>query len=204
MDVDGRLARSVKGFLDPEEGRALYDHALAAGRLGPCLEIGSYCGKSALYLGAACRENGTVLFSVDHHRGSEEQQPGQDYYDPDLWDAGRGRIDTFGQFRGTLDRAGLEDTVVPLVCRSETAARAWATPLGLVFIDGGHALETVRSDYRCWGQHVVSGGRLLFHDIFTDPAKGGLAPYQVYSAAAASGRFRELPRIGTLGALQRL
>ena len=204
MDIDPELIETVKGFLDAAEGRGLYTHALAAGRWGPCLEIGSYCGKSTLYLGAACRKNHTILFSVDHHRGSEEQQPGQDYFDPDLLDAASGRIDTFPHFRNTLERAGLEDTVVPMVCRSETAARAWAIPLSLVFIDGGHALETVQTDYRSWAKHVMPGGLLLFHDVFTNPADGGQAPYQVFREAAASGRFRPLPMIGTLGVFERL
>ena len=204
MELDRKLIASVKGFLDEEEGRGLYDYALQAGRLGPCLEIGSYCGKSTLYLGAACRKNGTVLFSIDHHRGSEEQQPGEEYFDPDLLDSRTGRIDTFRHFRTTLEKAELEDTVVPMVCRSETAARAWTTPLSLLFIDGGHGLDTVFTDYCAWAGHVMPGGFLLFHDIFTDPEKGGQAPRQVYQKAAGSGLFRELPMIKTLGVLQRL
>lgn len=204
MDMEAVRVASVKGFLDEAEGMALYEYALAAAELGPCLEIGSYCGKSALYLGAACRAAGSVLFSVDHHRGSEEQQPGEEYYDADLLDDATGRIDTFRFFRDTLEKAGLEDTVVPLVCRSRIAAKAWATPLGLVFIDGGHAHETVLSDYRAWAGHIVAGGFLLFHDIFTDPAEGGQAPFRVYETAKASGRFRILPSVRTLGILQRM
>ena len=203
MLIDPKLLRNVKGFLDEEEGRGLYDHALTAGGLGPCLEIGSYCGKSTLYLGAACRTSDTILFSVDHHRGSEEQQPGEAYFDPDLLDPQTGRVDTFRHFRTTLASAGLEETVVPIVSRSETAARAWATPLGLVFIDGGHALETVSTDYNVWARHLLPGGYLIFHDIFTDPEQGGQAPFQVYQAAMASGMFRQLTRIKTLGVLER-
>ncbi len=61
----------------------------------------------------------------------KSSSPERQYYDPDLFDPESGRIDTFRPFRGTLEKAGLEDTVVPLVCRSEIAARAWATPLSL-------------------------------------------------------------------------
>lgn len=201
--IDAGLLESVKGFMDDAEGRALYGYALEAGRLGPCLEIGSYCGKSALYIGAACRQNQTVLFSIDHHRGSEEQQPGETYFDPDLLDTTTDRVDTFRFFRRTLEAAGLEDTVVPIVARSETVGRKWATPLGMVFIDGGHAYETVLTDYRVWNRHIVPGGFLLFHDVFPDPADGGQAPYRVFAAARASDRFRELARIGSLGVLIR-
>jgi predicted O-methyltransferase YrrM len=197
------LAAAVKGFLDPEEGEALHRLALEAGRCGPCLEIGSYCGKSALYLGSACRARGAILFSVDHHRGSEEQQPGQPYHDPELFDPCLGCIDTLPFFRRSLAAAGLEETVVPIVSASPVAARAWATPLALLFIDGGHALETVEADYRAWSGHLMPGAYLLFHDLFEDPAVGGQAPYSIYLQALESGRFDRLPRVKTLGVLRR-
>jgi len=203
ISIDTQLIGGVKGFLDEEEGRCLYEIALAAGSEGPCLEIGSYCGKSALYLGAACRENDTVLFSVDHHRGSEEQQPGEEYFDPDLFDPASGRVNTFREFRSAIECAGLEDTVVPIVCRSQVAARKWATALSLVFIDGGHAFETVLSDYTVWSPHIVAGGYLLIHDIFSDPAQGGQAPYKVYQRALASGIFRKVKMVKSLAVLQR-
>ena len=203
MEIDQNFLGSVKGFLDEDEGRCLYETALAAGRRGPCLEIGSYCGKSTLYLGAACKKCSSILFSIDHHRGSEEQQPGEEYFDPDLYDVRNGQVDTFREFRKTIASAGFEDTVVPIVCRSEVAVRHWATPLSLVFIDGGHALETVFSDYRAWSAHIAAEGYLLIHDIFADPAKGGQAPYRIYNLAKASGLFRELTMVKTLGVLKK-
>lgn len=201
--MDYTLIESIKGFLDPEEGRALYDLALSASRHGPCLEIGSYCGKSAVYLGSACRENRSVLFSIDHHKGSEEQQPGEGYFDPELYNFRSFEMDTLTRFRSAIEKAGLEDTVVPMVCPSDVAARAWATPLSLVFIDGGHAYETVYADYNCWASHVMPGGYLLIHDIFKTPEQGGQAPYQIYRLAQASGLFKVLPMVKTLGVLQR-
>jgi hypothetical protein len=112
-------------------------------------------------------------------------------------------MDTFPLFRRTLALAGLEETVVPIVSRSDIVARGWATPLSLVFIDGGHAFETARTDYGCWAGHIVPGGYLLIHDIFENPEEGGQAPWEVYKLAVASGRFEELPRIKTLGVLVR-
>jgi len=141
---------------------------------------------------------------VDHHHGSEEQQPGQEYFDPDLLDPATGRVDTFSRFRRTLREADLQDTVVPIVARTEVAARGWATPLGLVFIDGGHTFEAAYTDYVSWAPHLVPGGVLLIHDIFPNPADGGRAPWQVYRLALASGLFEELYRFKTLGALQRV
>jgi len=203
MDFDQRLLDRTKGFLDAEEGRQLFVMAQTASRRGPCLEIGSYCGKSAIYLGTGCKANNGILFSIDHHRGSEEQQPGEEYFDPELFDYRAFGVDTLGAFRQALAAAGLEDTVVPIVCPSEVAARAWATPLSLVFIDGGHSFEAARTDYRSWNGHLMKGGYLMIHDIFEDPQAGGQAPHEVYQLALASGQYRALPMVKTLGVLQK-
>ena len=182
---------SIKGFLAADEGEALYERALQASRLGPCLEIGSYCGKSTVYLGHACRQTGSVVYALDHHRGSEEHQLGEQYHDPELYDP------------GVEAMAGLEDTVVPLVASSSLASRHWATPLGMVFIDGGHSEAAAQTDYRCWAGHVVRGGILAIHDIFPDPADGGQAPYHIWQLARASGLFEPLATVNTLGLLRR-
>jgi len=203
IEAQRELMRKVKGFLDTVEGEALYVIAEKAGKLGPCLEIGSYCGKSTICIGAACKEINSTLFTIDHHTGSEEQQPGEEYFDPDLYDFKNFRVDTFTTFRETLRQADLLDTVVPLVCRSHVAARHWETRLAMVFIDGGHAAETVRLDYDSWVHHIMPGGYLVFHDIFTNPEEGGQAPYDMYRAALSSGWFHEEPMIKTLGILRR-
>jgi hypothetical protein len=148
-----------------------------------------------------CRENGGVLFSIDHHRGSEEQQPGQEYFDPELFAAETGRIDTFPLFRKTLAELGLEETVIPIVSSSAVVARSWSTPLSLVFIDGSHTFPSALTDYNSWVSHILSGGFLVIHDIFSDPAKGGQALHHIYNLALSSGLFRALPMVKTLGVL---
>ncbi len=201
-DVIPDFISEVKGFLAEEEGLRLFELALEACSLGPCLEIGSFCGKSTIYLGVACKIKGRTLFTIDHHRGSEEQQPGQLYFDADLLDSRTGQIDSLKYFRETIKKAELEEVVVPMITRSHVAARDWATPLGLVFVDGGHSYETVVADYKCWYPHLLSGGFLVFHDIFLDPAEGGQAPYEVYKLALASKQFEEMPMTKTLGVLR--
>ena len=203
MPIDQSLIHHIKGFLDEDEGVRLYEIALEASRRGPCLEIGGYCGKSTTYIGTACKENQQILFSIDHHRGSEEHQPGEAYFDADLFDVNNRCVDTFQKFRKTLALVNLEDTVVPIVCKSELAARCWTTPLSLVFIDGGHSYAAVYADYSAWARHVMLEGYLLIHDIFKDPKEGGQAPYQIYNLAANSGLFRQHPITKTLGILQR-
>jgi len=203
LNIDKIKIDKIKGFLDERESDYLYELALKASKKGPCLEIGSYCGKSAVYIGGACKENNAVLFSLDHHRGSEEQQPGQEYFDPDLLNEQTGLIDTLPLFRHTLAVFALEDTVIPIVGRSETIGRAWQTPLSLIFIDGSHAYESVLKDYQIWSKHLMPGGYLVFHDIFPDPEKGGQAPYRVYQLAVASRQYEELPLFVSLGILKR-
>ena len=156
----------------------------------PLLEVGTYCGKSAVYLGAAARIGRTTLFSVDHHRGSEENQAGWEHHDPVLLD-GFGRIDTLPSARRTIAEAGLEPEVVLMVGESTTVARFWSTPLALVFIDGGHGADVAWADYRAWAPKVASGGRLAIHDVFPDPADGGRPPYEIYREALGSGCFDE-------------
>jgi predicted O-methyltransferase YrrM len=194
----------IKGFLAEDEAQALYQQALQASERGPVLEIGSYCGKSTIYLGLACARNNGVVFALDHHRGSEEHQLGEFFHDPDLFNAGEGVMDTFKEFRRNVRRAGLDNTVVPVVAGSELAARSWQTPLAMVFIDGGHSLEAALTDYRCWTPHLMRGGILAIHDLFNDAHAGGQAPYAVYRMALASGLFEKLEQVNSLGLLRRL
>jgi predicted O-methyltransferase YrrM len=193
---------AVKGFLADDEAAALYQYASLSH--GPILEVGSYCGKSTIYLGTAAKKNGGVVFAVDHHRGSEEHQLGEEYHDADLFDASVALIDTFKEFRKNMRAADLEDTVVPVVSSSKVAARFWHTPLAMVFIDGGHSFAAAECDYRSWAVHVNIGGILAIHDLFPNPDEGGQAPITIYRMALASGLFEEVEVVNTLGILRRI
>ncbi|MEU8545729.1 class I SAM-dependent methyltransferase [Streptomyces roseoverticillatus] len=195
---------AAKGFMPLDEGLALYAAAEEAAGLGlPLLEVGSYCGRSTILLAGAAREAGTTAVTVDHHRGSEEQQPGWEYHDASLVDEAVGRMDTLPVFRRTLHRAGLEEHVLALVGRSPLAASLWGKPLGLVFIDGGHTDEHATADYEGWVPHLAPGGLLVIHDVFPDPADGGQAPYRVYLRALESGEFTEVSVTRSLRVLRR-
>jgi predicted O-methyltransferase YrrM len=206
MDADVRAhAEKARGFMPVDEGQALWQAACSVTVDGPFLEVGSYCGKSAVYLGAAARERGRLVFAVDHHRGSEENQVGWEWHEPDLVDPALGVMDTLPTFRRTVYEAGLEPTVVAVVANSPALAAAWTTPLAFLFIDGGHGAEPARLDYEGWTPHVALGGTLAIHDVFTDPADGGQAPHdQVYRPAVESGRFVERCRVGSLRVLERV
>ncbi len=192
------LAHEVKGFMPPDEGRALYDAGLAQRRGGTWLEIGAWCAKSAIYLGAAAEQLDSVLFSLDHHHGSEENQRGWEYFDEELVDPADGRLNTLPHWQRNIARAHLENVVVGLVGPSQVVASHFTTPLDVVFIDGGHGQDVAWADYHAWAPRVVSGGSLLIHDVFEDPREGGRPPYEIYLAALASGDFTDRASQGSL------
>ena len=207
MTMDADLlahAQAARGFMPPDEGLALHEAAAAVAVDGPFLEVGSYCGKSAIYLGAAARSQGRVLFALDHHRGSEENQAGWEHHEPDLVDPELGKMDTLPIFRRTVHDAGLEGTVVALVGDSPKIGAVWEIPLALLFIDGGHGEEPAHRDYETWVPQVAIGGTLLIHDVFPDPADGGRPPYEIYCRAMESGAFREVGVTGSLRWLERI
>lgn len=192
----------AEGFMPPDEARALYAAALDGARVGPLVEIGTYLGKSAILLADAARSHGRKLVTVDHHRGSEEHQPGWEYHDPRLVDPRVGLVDTLPGARRTLALAGVERDVIMIVGRSPEVAALWSTPLGFVFIDGGHTDEAAQADYAGWAPLVAPGGLLAIHDVFADPAEGGQAPYRIYLCALESGWFAEDAALSGTGSLR--
>jgi predicted O-methyltransferase YrrM len=197
------LAESVIGFMPADEGQALFDSALQFLRGGVAVEIGTYCGRSTVLLGAAAAQTGSVLYTVDHHHGSEEHQPGWEFHDTTMVDPVSGRFDTLPTFRRTLDAAGLDDTIVAVVGKSPVVARGWRTPLELLFIDGGHSEEAAQADFEGWAKWVAIGGALIIHDVFPDPRDGGRPPYHIYCRAIDSGDFTDVSATGSLRVLER-
>lgn len=195
-----QLAESTTGFLPQEEGFALYRAAVAAlgatergsdAGVRTAVEIGTYCGKSTVLLGAAAEESDGVIYTVDHHGGSEEHQPGWEYHDTSLVDPVTGRFDTLLKFRHAIVGADLTERVVAMVGRSRTVAKVWRAPIDFLFIDGGHTDEAAQADFDGWAKWVRNGGTLAIHDVFPDPNDGGQAPYRIYRRALESGKFRE-------------
>ena len=195
---------TVKGFLDPIEGEALYLYAKQYVRNNPCLEIGSYCGKSSVYLGSAVKENDQKLYSIDHHKGSEEQQPGEEYFDSDLINAEGNGIDTLPFFLETIEKSKLDKFVIPIVSSSEEAYQDFTLNFDMVFIDGGHSEKAAQKDYELWSQRITKGGLLAIHDVFPNPEDGGRPPYNIYRRALESGNFKKLEMIKTLGLLKKV
>ncbi len=198
-----RFAEAAKGFMPPAEGEALCGTAAIYAATGPVVEIGTYCGKSTIYLAAAAAQAGQVVVTVDHHRGSEENQPGWEYHDASLVDPAVGLMDTLPSLRSNLAASGLERHVIAIVGRSAEVARLWQQPIGMLFIDGGHTDAAAIADYEGWAPHVRTGGALAIHDVFPNPADGGQPPYRIYLRALASGAFKEVSVTGSLRVLER-
>jgi predicted O-methyltransferase YrrM len=205
-EIDGlvEIARRTKGFMPEDEGDLLLSTALDALRHGPGLEVGTWCGRTAVLLGAAARVAGSTVFTVDHHRGSEENQPGWEWHDESLVDPRVGRIDTLPFFRATITDAGLEEEVVGIVGRAPVVAASWRMPLALLFVDGGHTDEHVTNDYEGFGRWVQPDGLLVLHDVFADPAEGGQAPWRCWTRAVEGGDWAQVEALGSMRVLRRL
>ena len=201
-------ALATKGFMPPDEGDALYAAACSACKILPQLpivEVGTYCGRSTVWLGAAARKYNTIVFSVDHHFGSEENQKGWEWFDESLIDPATNRLNTLPSLLATLHKANIGDVVVPVVGESKVVSAQWSEKLAMCFIDGGHGDEPARNDYLGWSPKIALHGFLAIHDVFTDPKDGGQAPYKyIYCAAIDSGEFIEVDMTGSLRILQRI
>ena len=194
----------IKGFLNAEEGEALYSYTKEFTRDGNALEIGSYCGKSAVYMGSAVKENNQKLYSIDHHKGSEEQQPGEEYFDPDLINKEGNGIDTLPFFLKTIKDSSLEGYVIPVVSTSEEAHKDLKINFNMIFIDGGHSEEIAQTDYKLWSKKINPEGLLAIHDVFPNPNDGGRPPYNIYLKALESGAFEEIDVIKSLRLLKKI
>ena len=197
-----RAARSARGFMPHDEGLCLYQTVLEITVQGPIVEVGSYCGKSAIYMGAAAAETGSVVFTIDHHRGSEEMQEGWEHHDGEVVNRDTGRIDSLPALRRNLEESGLEGSVVPIVGDSRLVASHWETPVSMVFIDGGHGPIPAHADYDDWASKIAPGGFLAIHDVFPDPADGGRPPYEIFLRAVNEGDFEEHAAVGSLRVLR--
>ena len=195
---------SVKGFIDHNEGICLYNYALNSSKKGPILEIGSYCGKSTIYIATAAKKYSGCVYSVDHHTGSEENQVGWEYHDIELFDEETGRINSFPEFMRNLRKANLLDTVVPIVSDSSLVSRYWKIPLSMVFIDGGHTMEAAFNDFNNWKDKIIKGGILAIHDVFPNPDDGGRPPYEIYRKALSEENFKEIEAVKSLRVLEKL
>lgn len=193
---------SIKGFLDLNEGIALYEEVKRVSENNFCVEIGSYCGKSTCFIGQACKENKSKLITIDHHKGSEEQQLGELYFDAEVYDEKLGRVNTLPLLEKNLAKFDLEDVVKPLVMDSISASKIVENNADLIFIDGSHTFESAESDYELWKNKIKKGGTLAIHDVYDSEDEGGQAPNKIFKQSLNEG-FNFMKRIKSLVLLQK-
>ena len=193
---------SIKGFLDLNEGIALYEEVKRVSENNFCVEIGSYCGKSTCFIGQACKENKSKLITIDHHKGSEEQQLGELYFDAEVYDEKLGRVNTLPLLEKNLAKFDLEDVVKPLVMDSISASKIVENNADLIFIDGSHTFESAESDYELWKNKIKKGGTLAIHDVYDSEDEGGQAPNKIFKESLNEG-FNFIKRVKSLVLLQK-
>ena len=179
--------KKIKGFLKHTEGVALYENTKEVCVHGNAAEIGSYCGKSTCYIAQACKENNSLLYAIDHHRGSEEQQKGQEYFDEEIFDVLENRINTYPLFLKNIKEFELDNFIKPMVMDSISASKEISEALDFIFIDGSHTYESARNDYKYWEPKLRNGGILAIHDIYDSEDDGGQAPREIYETALREG-----------------
>ena len=202
MDFD--KLNDLKGFMPQHEGKALAKWAEQFSTMGPALEIGTFGGKSSLYIAAGSSINDQLVFTIDHHQGSEEHQAGEEYFDPDLKSKDGDGIDTLPFFLDTIEKSKLQSFVIPIVSTSEEAYEDLDINFDMIFIDGGHSEEAAQKDYDLWTHRINIGGILAIHDVFPNPKDGGRPPYNIYIKALESGNFEELEVVKSLRLLRKI
>ena len=186
----------VKGFLSDKEAKKLQELFLNVHHLGAVLEIGTYCGKSTLNFAHVAKKINGLVYTVDHHIGSEEHQLGEEYFDQENFDETLNRVNTIPLLQKNLEEVKEITNIIPIIGDANTISQSWQTRLGMLFIDGSHSFESANNDYENWKHLIEKHGALAFHDIYEDPSKGGQAPYKVFQKAIDDG-FKIFDRVDT-------
>ena len=144
--------QATEGLISEAEAERLYKLTRNCG--GTIVEIGSWKGKSTVCLALGSKAGGKgKVFAIDPHQGLHDEITG--LYHPE---------NTELIFRENIKRAGVDDIVIPLVMKSEEAAKGWTEPISLLWIDGDHDYENVKLDFTLWERHLIPGGLICFHD----------------------------------------
>lgn len=165
IDSIKEMVKDVEGWLTKREGEFLYRMAREVSGKGAIVEIGSFKGKSTIYLAWGAKDGSRAkVYAIDPHAGTESYKE---------W-LGVGETWAFDEFLKNIEVAGVDDIVVPIVKTSQEAAESWDEPVELIFIDGDHEYKSVETDFKMWFPHLTLGGVMAFHDTvatFEGPRK---------------------------------
>jgi predicted O-methyltransferase YrrM len=179
------VASGIEGWLSDAQGRALLAAAAATTGRGAIVEIGSWKGRSTVWLAEGARLAGQRVHAIDRHTQSRE--------DPSA--------NTLADFLENINRAGVADVVEPLVMASAEAAAVVRGPVELLFIDGDHSFDGVRRDAEIWLPRVVEGGVVMFHDVASASYEG---PRRIFRRMVCwNERFAGVRRVGSMAIARR-
>ena len=191
--------KKIKGFMPEHEGNALFQWAKNFSKLGPIMEIGTYCGKSSLYLSLGAKKNNEYVYTIDHHLGSEEHQFNEEYFDEEIYDYKNNRVNTLPLLIKNINKCKAEN-IVPIIGESKLLSKNWQSNISMLFIDGGHSYESANNDYKYWESKIITDGCLVIHDIFENPNEGGQAPYKIFQKALKN-KYKLYERVDTIACL---
>jgi len=147
------IVGKVGGYLTDKEGELLYSLAKNCKGKGVIVEIGSYKGKSTIWLSRGSKAGNKIkVYAIDPHRGS-----------PELREKIQGKIWSYEEFKNNIEKAKVSDIIIPIITTSEEAAKYFEEPVELIFIDGNHSYDHIRLDFKLWFPKVVDCGFMAFH-----------------------------------------
>jgi len=151
------LAKNM-GLITEREGETLYNLAKNGPGKGAIVEIGSFKGKSTIYLASGSKAAGREkVYAIDTHMAWKEKgKTRAGIYVP--------KKGAFKFFLSNLRKARVEDWVVPVKEYSHKANEKWSKPIRLLFIDGSHKYLHVKLDFLLWEPFIAKGGIIALHD----------------------------------------
>ena len=174
-DIDPQV-----GILD-KEGCLLFDYASKIPTKGLIIEIGSWRGRSTVWLGQGAMFRGGKVLAVDPHEGME------------------GFGESYNEFLNNIERCKVSNNVMPILLTSKVFFENYTEKVDMVFIDGLHDYPTVLNDTLESLDHLKENGILAMHDTV---AYAG--PYKVLKMLLfLDNRVRALKQVGQVAVLKK-
>lgn len=151
-----KTEKELKQIWDNITGQITFNEALFLYRKaveckGHIIEIGSFQGKSTVFLALGARENGMKVFAIDPHKDTylhegKYKDSSSDYFKNLLNYDVRFNVDSYLDFSYNVNEK-FHDGVY-----------------SMLFIDGDHSYDSVKQDFELYFPKLRNGGLVCFHD----------------------------------------
>lgn len=179
---------NTDGMVSLEEATLLFSLAKDV-KSGCIVEIGSYRGRSSVFLGKGSLAGVSApVYAIDPHKSF---------------------IGILGGVFGPKDRTFFYKAMLDNECSeivslinlsSELFCTSWKEPISLLWIDGDHSYEGVKRDFESWLPHMQLDGTIALDDA-TDPALG---PRKLIDELVASKQFAEIMNVGKIAVVRKI